>query len=126
MSQYTDGPTRTFTASAALAPHLRVKLTSGKTALAGAADIDIGTVEGRAYADGNLHAVRLRNAPGTRKMVAAGAIAEGADVYAAASGKIDDEGTIIVGTALEEATADGDVIEVLPLTVQVTTIEEET
>jgi hypothetical protein len=46
-------------------------------------------------------------------MVALTAITAGNPVYAAASGKIAATGTVFVGTALEAATADGDVIEVL-------------
>jgi hypothetical protein len=46
-------------------------------------------------------------------MVAAGAITAGAPVFAAASGKIASSGTVFVGTALEAAGANNDVIEVL-------------
>ncbi len=48
-------------------------------------------------------------------MVAAGVIAAHAKVYAAASGKVNDEGTILEGIALEAASGDNSVIEVLPL-----------
>jgi len=57
--------------------------------------------------------VRLRNAPGTVKMVASGAITADNTVYAAAGGKIAASGSIVLGTALESATANNDVIEVL-------------
>jgi hypothetical protein len=46
-------------------------------------------------------------------MIASGAITAGNSVYAAAAGKIAASGTIVLGTALESSTADGDVIEVL-------------
>jgi hypothetical protein len=114
MSQYVESPTKAFTAGAAIGPFLRVKLSSGKLAAAVATDVEIGTTERASFADGDIVAVRLRTAQGTRKMVAAGAITAGNPVYAAAAGKIDAAGTVYCGTALEEATADNDVIEVLP------------
>lgn len=114
MSQFVETPTKTFTAGAAIAKYLRVKLSSGKLAASGATDDDLGQIEDASFADLDVRSVRLRTAPGTCKMVAAGAITAGARVYQAASGKIDDTVTgKLVGTALEAATADGDVIEVL-------------
>jgi len=59
--------------------------------------------------------VRLWNAQGTRKMVAAGAITKHAIVYGAAGGKIDDTANgNPIGIALEAASGDGSIIEVLP------------
>ena len=114
MSQYVETPCRTFEAGAAIARYLRVKLSSGVLAVAAATDPDIGTIERETFADGDLAPVRLRNAQGTRKMVAAGAITLHANVYGAAGGKVDDvENENFYGMALEAATADGDVIEVL-------------
>ncbi|MFQ5505313.1 MAG: capsid cement protein [Planctomycetota bacterium] len=116
MSQYVETPTRTFTAGAAIAAGLRVKLTAGKLAVAGVADKEIGTLEAASFADGDARAVRLRNAQGTRKMVANGAISQGAAVFTAAGGKVGPSiaTAFLIGTALEAASADGDVIEVLP------------
>ena len=60
--------------------------------------------------------VKLRGASGTHKMIAVEALAIGATVYTEASGKVQDTAaatSFIVGTALEAATADGDIIEVL-------------
>lgn len=116
MSQYVDTPTRTFTAGAAIGQYIRVYLSSGKLAVAGLTNKEIGQAEVAAFADGDVIPVRLRTAQGTCKMVAAGAITAGAAVYTAASGKIDDVATstgFLVGTALEAATAANDVIEVL-------------
>ena len=116
MSQQVAGPCRAFTAGAAIAQFLRVKLSSGKLAAAGLADKELGTMEEASVADLDVRSVRLRTAEGTCKMVAAGAVTLGAAVYTAASGKIDDVATatgFLIGTALEAATADGDVIEVL-------------
>jgi hypothetical protein len=116
MSQYVESGCKAFTAGAAIAQYLRVKITSGKLAVAGLTDREIGTLEDASFADGDVRAVRLTSAQGTTKMVAAGAVAAQALVYTAASGKIDDVATAtgyLVGRALEAATADGDVIEVL-------------
>ncbi len=115
MSQpsYVEGPTRTFTADGAIAQNLRVKLSSGQASLAGDED-DIGVLENESYAASDEVAVRLNNAPGTRIMVAAGAIAVGAEVFAAAGGKVDDTGTRSRGTALTATSADGEELEVLP------------
>lgn len=117
MAEQVDTPTRTFTAGAAIAQYLRVKLSSEKLAVAGATENDIGTIDRDVFADGDKVAVRLRNAQGTRKMVAAGAIALHADVYGAAGGKVDDVANENhYGIALTAAAADGDIIEVLQYT----------
>lgn len=113
MSQYVEANTKTFTAGGAIAEHLRVK-TPSAIALAGAADAELGTAETASFASGDTITVRLRTAIGTRKMVASEAITAGNTVYAAASGKVAASGTVVCGTALESATANNDVIEVLP------------
>lgn len=116
MSQVHSGD-MSFTAGAAIAKHLRVKLASGVLAAAGVADKELGTALNASFASGDLITVSLRNSSGTKKMIAAGAIAVGADVYTAASGKVNDTAattSYLLGTALEAAAADGDVIEVLP------------
>jgi len=114
MAGFVETPTRTFTAGAALAQFLRVKLSSAKLAAAGIGDDDIGTIEREAFADLDVRDVRLTSAQGTRKMVAAGAITSGAKVFQAASGKIDDLGAgRLVGIALEAASGNNSVIEVL-------------
>ncbi len=115
MSQYVETPTKTFSAGAAIAQFLRVKLSAGVLAAADASDVSLGVMDAPALASGDKVPVRLRNAQGTRKMVAVAAITAGNPVYAAAGGKVDASGTVIEGTALEAATADGDVIEVLPI-----------
>jgi hypothetical protein len=81
--------------------------------VATATDVEIGTMDIPAVAAGPA-TVRLRTAEGTRKMVASGAISKNAEVYAAAGGKVAGSGTVFVGTAMEAAAADNDVIEVLP------------
>lgn len=119
MSQNESSGIKAFTASAAIAKHARVKLASGKVATAGLAEKEIGTALEAAFADGDVIAVKLRNAPGTHKMIAAEALAEGAAVYTEAAGKVQDTAqatAYLVGHAMEAATADGDIIEVLPNT----------
>lgn len=111
MSQYVEAACRQDTAAGAIGQHLRVK-TTGALVVAGSADVELGTMEYPAPAAGAA-TVRLRTAMGTAKMVASKAISAGVAVYAAASGKISDTGTVFVGNALEAAGADGDVIEVL-------------
>jgi len=115
MSQFIDGPTKTFTAGAAIGVNLRVKLSAGKLAAAGATDVSIGTLLAESFADLDIRAVRLRTAAGTTKMVASEAITAGNPVYAAASGKIAATGDVYEGIALEAAANNGDTIEVLPL-----------
>jgi hypothetical protein len=60
--------------------------------------------------------VRLKTATGTKKMIAAAAVTAGAYVYGAASGKVSSVANgNIAGIARDAATADGDVIEVMPI-----------
>lgn len=113
MSQFIDGPTRQFTSNGAIAQYLRVVLSSGVLAAAGATVPCIGTAEDPILAADTTGTVRLRNAGGTRKMVASSAITLGNPVYASASGRVASTGTVMEGIALEAAAANGDVIEVL-------------
>lgn len=107
--------------------HSLVKMSSGKAVLntATATDDPIGVALYKESADGVV-AVRLINCPGTVEMIASGAISAGADVYAAADGEIQalPEAAATyrkVGLAVEAATADGDIIEVLPYDFNATT-----
>lgn len=116
MSQQVDGSYKSFVAGGAIAQYARVKLTAGKLAAAGLTDKEIGIIQEATFADGDRVSVKLRTGSGTHKMIAAGAVTAGATVNTAASGKCDDAVTATgfqLGTALEAATADGDVIEVL-------------
>jgi hypothetical protein len=115
MSQYVDGNTKAFVAGEAISVNRRVTVDSaGKALLAGATSVAAGVAITPSFADGDDITVTLRTASGTQQMVASGAITRGASVFAAASGKIASSGSVFVGTALEAATADNDVIEVLP------------
>lgn len=120
MSQYVETATKTFVASGALTQFLRVKDNgSGKLMLADANDTNwIGSLERTTFADGDNVAVRLRTAQGTRKLVANAAISAFAFVYAGAAGKVAPSGNVVVGIAMEAATADNDVIEVLSVAEQ--------
>lgn len=115
MSQFVEAPTKTFTAGGTISQYARVAFSSSVVTAAGADSPGIGTAEVDAVS-GEPLAVRLWTAEGTRKMVANAAIASGAPVYAAASGKVGASGSLYVGRALEAASADGDVIEVMTVT----------
>lgn len=118
---------RTYTANGALGANVRVKLTNASTTappqveVAGLGEQHIGITE-TAAASGAAVAVRLRTYPGTQEMTAADSFAVGAVLYGAASGKVSDSSSgSAIGTAMEAATADGDVVEVVPLGVLSTT-----
>lgn len=114
MGQFYDACVRPFPISSfTSAAELRVKLSGSSLALAGAADVELGTLEKRCLSGDTAASVRLRTADGTVSMVAAGAISAGGDVFAAASGKVASTGSLLIGKALTAATADGDAIEVL-------------
>lgn len=115
---YHESPVKTMVASGALGKYLRVTFGSGGTAgqmiLAGAAVAEIGVTERPAFAALEDVPVRLRTAQGTGRYIAAAPIAIGAVVRCAAAGKVTTGGTDpIIGTAMEAATADNDIIEVL-------------
>lgn len=114
---------RTFTANGAITAKQRVKLTAASTTspvqveVAGAGEQHIGIAEYGA-ASGAVVAVRLRTSPGTHEAIAREALAVGATLYGAATGGVKDtsDGTAI-GIALEEATANGDIIEIIDFTI---------
>ncbi len=113
MSSFVEHQVKTYTATAALAAYIRVKLVSGEVVVAGLNEVAIGVTLANVAA-GGLVPVRLFNSFGTAFMTAGAAITRGAAVFGAASGKIDDTGVgPAIGYAEEAATADGDVIEVL-------------
>lgn len=108
---------KAFIANAAMGANLRVKLSSGsgtQVELAGAGEDFIGITEHSVDNALDHISVILKNQITTHKVVAAAAITEGAALYGAADGKVDDaaSGTAI-GKALEAATADNDVVEFL-------------
>lgn len=114
MAEQVDTPTRTFTAGAALAQFLRVKLSAGKLAAAGLGEVELGTITTAAFADGDVRAVALNTKQGTVKMVADGAITLVAAVYGAAGGKVSATANgHLIGTALVAASGNNSVLEVL-------------
>jgi len=111
----------TFTTGAAVSQKRLVKLSSGEVIhnTATYTDAPIGVSEYNA-ADGDNVAIQTLSTAGTLEMTAAGAITSGVAVYAAAAGKVQaiptDGGRYRkIGIALEAATADGDIIEILPI-----------
>lgn len=126
MSQQTEHGVKSFQAGADLSgkEFCRVKLdSSGYVVLAGASEPSIGVLQPAASlgdGSGAWVPVRLFNAAGTFKMKAGAAITQFAQVTGIANGKIDDVTAVGdafgvgIGIALEAATADGDVIEILP------------
>lgn len=118
MSQYNNTGCKAFECDEAIAQYARVKLDSdGKITTAGLTDKGIGTATRETFAAGEYVDVRLDTAPGTAKMIVSEAVAAGATLYSEASGKVQDTAqatSFQVGVAMEAATADGDVIEVLP------------
>jgi len=124
MATQVEVGTKTFAATEALAAFRRVKLTtSSGTAVeyADAGEEHIGVTQ-LAAAAGALVPVRLRTAEGTLKGVAASSFSAGAVLYGANDGKIDDASSgSSIGTAVNAATADGDVCEFIPAGVKSTT-----
>jgi hypothetical protein len=117
-----ESGTRTFTAGAAIAQYLRVKLSAGVLAVAGADEADIGVMDRPAFAANDSVAVRLPHAPGTVNMVASEAISQYSNVYGAAGGKVaDTTSTQFIGVALTAAGGDGSIIEVLRFVPQAVT-----
>lgn len=101
-----------------LTENLRVKQDSGVCVIAGADTAGFGTVFDSPFDDPRA-TIALYNKPGTQIMIASDAINAGADVYAAADGKVSmlpvEAGTYYkIGIALTVAKADGDGVEVAP------------
>lgn len=117
MSQCVETNVKAFEADEAIPQFARVKLDSdGKVTVAGLTDKEIGTAIDPAFAAGDIIGVKLRSAAGTHKMIAVEALNAGATLYTEAAGKVQDTAQATafqLGTALEAATADGDIIEVL-------------
>jgi hypothetical protein len=116
MSQYVDSNTKAFTAAGTIKQYARVTLGSGGTITeAGLAVKEIGTAMEPAVS-GDVISVKLRTGSGTHKMIAIEPLAIGATLYTETDGKVQDTAASTafqIGTALEAATADGDIIEVL-------------
>jgi hypothetical protein len=95
-------------------PFLRVKLSGGYLALAGASDDEIGVLEQNVISTDVTTAVIPFEDPASRQGVAAGAITQFAEVYAAANGQLAATGSLLRGTALTAASGSGSIFEYLP------------
>lgn len=119
MSQQFDTGTRPFTADAAIPQFARVIFESdGRIVSAGLTDPGIGVAQLPAYAAGDVIPVKLYNSGGTFKMRASEALAVGALLYTETDGEVQDTAqatSVPFAQALEAATADGDIIEVVLL-----------
>lgn len=106
----------TFTAGATLAPHTRVKLSTGTLVAAGLTDQDIGTVRDRVLAIGDKVSVTPW-APGkVVRFIAADSITQYATIYTAASGRVSDSdggSAKKIGIAMTAADAAGTWVDVL-------------
>ena len=115
MSQFNAGY-KAFESNATISKYSRVKLVSGKLEVAGSDEYAIGFAEDNSVA-GDHATVKLINVAGTFKAIASEAITAGTDLYGAASGKVTDTdpgaGSIRF-VALEAASGDNSVIEILP------------
>ena len=115
---FNEPNTKTFVASEAIPANRLVKLDSaGTVSIADITTTPIGTSPNTETADAGELGVRLLNTGGTFEMVADAAIVKGAVVYGQNDGKIDDDSggsAVRVGVALQAASGDGSIIEVLP------------
>jgi hypothetical protein len=112
MSQFNDTGYGTVKLTATVAQHLRVT-PAGAVGVLTTPPFGTARVAG---VSGDLVGVAYANKPGTVKMVASKSIAAGAKVYSTAAGKVTDTFAstgFLEGIAIEQATADNDVIEVL-------------
>ena len=112
MASQTDSPVN-FTAGEDFSvAFLRVKADGRTVYKADAVDYGIGCVQ-EIRDSGETIAVRI-DGVGTSKMIASAEITAGEKVYGANDGKVAPTGSKVVGTALDTASGNNSVIEVLP------------
>lgn len=99
--------------NSALGRGIRVGLSGGNLAAVGDDADELGTIADNVLATDPVAAVIPLNYYGVKQYVASGAITQYAIVYAAADGKIAATGTLRRGIALEAASGDGAIIQVL-------------
>jgi len=115
----------TLVAGEALAARRRVKLSGATVVYSDAGEEFIGVTE-YGVANGADVALRIRTDAGSFEVTAAGPIAAGAKIYGALDGKV--AADVVGGCngyAIEAATADGDIIEVLLCGADVTSLSTE-
>lgn len=113
MTQQIDGDYKTFTSGEAISPFRLVKIASGVVTMCDATEMPIG-VSTRYTPDASPCSVKLITGRGTHKIEALLAVTAGASIYCCENGTVDDADPgsgLIVGIALEAATAQGDIIE---------------
>jgi hypothetical protein len=120
MSQSIDGARKVYKAAEAGAANSRWYISDASTSpktvsLCTAVKPAIGYNEAAVLAADDLVTLTLVNKEGTVKAIANGAITGGNNVYAAADGEVASSGHVIEGVAQETVTADGDIVEVLPV-----------
>lgn len=119
MSQQYDTGCVPMAAGAAIAQYALVQLSAAGTVITNVLTTrPIGVAQKEAYAAGDIIPVKLWNAPGTFKCIAKEALAAAAVLYTEAGGKVQDtaEATgLPIGIANEAATAENDIIEVIPI-----------
>lgn len=115
MVQFRDTPDLSLDAGEALAKYrLARHNSSGDAVYADAGEKPLGSVHA-AVASGSPVTIHLLGKEGTLILMASGAVSQFADVYTAADGKVSATNSgFKVGMALTSASADGDLIEVLP------------
>jgi len=125
VSQFVDGNTKAFICDEAdnvngsVLEGIRCKMDSdGKVTIAGVGDTDLGTNVEPVFKQGARITLHLNSKAGTQKAVAAAAITVGSKVYTAANGKVSSTaatGSFLRGIALQSASGDNSVLEILPL-----------
>lgn len=116
MSQANEGNSKTFECDEALAIYRCVKMDSdGKVTYADGADEYDGVTTRATFAAGEFADVALASKAGTVKVTAGAACTAGDHLYGAADGKVSGSGHVLRGKALETASGDGSIIEMLPM-----------
>lgn len=116
MSQFNEGK-KTFTAGGAIPRFARVGLNAGNVVVVNEDEACIGFAE-TAVQSGELVAVKLINNAGTFKAIAKEAIVSGASLFGSDGGKVqstDPGGGTVRFVALEAASSDEAIVEVMPL-----------
>lgn len=109
MAQFNDTGYGSLTLTGTVPQFARV---TAAGVVATASQKDVGTAQ-VAGVSGDVVAYHYANKQGTTKMIASEAITANASCFAAADGEVAADGTVFVGVALQAATADQDIIEVL-------------
>lgn len=114
-----EGPLIELVAEGTYGIGTRVKLNAaGKAEVAGAADRAIGYICGTGAVAETLCCVRVVSMPAMRYAIAHAAVEVGDVLYSQAAGRVDDAdaGEVhVIGVALDAATAQDDVIRILPV-----------